>query len=110
MKETTKINRWKLAQYIAAGATAVSLIGLIAGNMGTGHGFDIMVVGFLIGIVSYVFGGFVTAVKMAGRIAVWGWRIAPIPFSLITFAFSFICAMFVFFFFPIIPVRKAYKD
>lgn len=104
------MNRFKIAQYIALGATAFSVIGgiLVANNVGFGG--TLLGFGFLAGLVSYLFGGLGTAVKMAGKIAKWGWLVVPFPYDLTTGALSFIFALFAFVFLPIIPVRKAYKE
>lgn len=105
------MNRLKIAQYIALGATIVSIIGGLAGGLsGSTLGTTLMTIGFIAGLVSYVFGGFGTAVKMAGRIAKWGWCIVPFPYDILTFILAFVIAIFVFVFLPIIPVRKAYKE
>ena len=105
------MNRLKIAQYIALGATALSVIGgLFGGLSGSNFGAILMSVGFIVGLVSYIFGGLWTAIKMAGGIAKWGWIVIPFPYDIITFIFSFIFAIAVFVFLPIIPVRKAYKE
>lgn len=105
------MNRLKIAQYIALGATAFSGIGGILGGLsGSDFGAILMCVGFIAGLVSYIFGGLGTAIKMAGGIAKWGWIVVPFPYDIMTFILSFIFAIFAFVFFPIIPVRKAYKE
>ena len=64
------MNRLKIAQYIALGATAFSVIGGILGGLsGSEFGTILMDIGFIAGLVSYVFGGLGTAIKMAGGIA-----------------------------------------
>lgn len=105
------MNRLKIAQYIALGATALSVIGgLLGGMAGVNVGTMIMYVGFVAGLVSYIFGGLGTAIKMAGGIAKWGWIVVPFPYDIMTFIMSFIFAIIAFIFLPIIPVRKAYKE
>ena len=105
------MNRLKIAQYIALVATALSVIGgLISGLLGSEIGSGFMCLGFLVGLVSYIFGGLGTAIKMAGGIAKWGWIVVPFPYDIMTFIFSFIFAIVVFICLPIIPVRKAYKE
>lgn len=103
------MNRLKIAQYIALAATALSVIGFIVSNSNSNVGMTMMGLGFFVGLVSYIFGGFGTALKMAGSIAKWGWIVVPFPYDLMTFVFAFIFAVIAFFFLPIIPVRKAYK-
>lgn len=105
------MNRFKIAQYIALGATAFSVLGFYLGVI---KGYDIalilMCIGFIGGLVSYLFGGLGKAFSMAGKIAFWGWVAVPFPYDILTFLLSFIFAIFVFIFLPIIPVRKAYKE
>lgn len=111
------MNRMRIAQYIALGATACTVIGVMAGGMAgvisgssVGFGSVLMVIGLAAGLVSYIFGGLGTAIKMAGGIAKWGWIVVPFPYDIMTFIFSFIFAIGAFVFLPIIPVRKAYKE
>ena len=105
------MNRLKIAQYIALGATALSVIGgFLGGLSGAGFGETLMYIGFMVGLVSYIFGGLGTAIKMAGGIAKWGWIVVPFPYDIMTFILSFFFAIIVFVFLPIIPVRKAYKE
>lgn len=105
------MNRLKIAQYIALGATAFSVIGGIFGGLsGTEFGTILMGIGFIAGLVSYVFGGLGTAIKMAGGIAKWGWIVVPFPYDIMTFILSFMFAIFAFVFLPILPIRKAYKE
>lgn len=105
------MERLKIAQYIALGATICSVVGFITGEMlGMDLGSTLMGIGFIVGMVSYIFGGFGKAIKMAGGIAKWGWCVVPFPYDLLTFIFAFIFAIVVFVFLPIIPVRKAYKE
>ena len=105
------MNRLKIAQYIATGATVFSVIGaLLGGISGNEFGEGLMMIGFMVGLVSYLFGGLGTAIKMAGGIAKWGWFVVPFPYDLVTVLCAFIFAIFVLLFLPIIPVRKAYKQ
>lgn len=105
------MNRFKIAQYIALGATVFSVIGfLVAVTINSNVGSSIMCIGFLAGLVSYIFGGLLTAIKMAGSIAKWGWIVVPFPYDLMTFPMAFVFAIITFIFLPIIPVRKAYKQ
>lgn len=105
------MERLKIAQYIALGATACSVIGFFAGGMeGTTLGTILMTVGFIAGMVSYIFGGFGNAIKMAVKISKWGWFVVPFPYDILTFIISFIFAIVAFLYVPIIPVRKAYLD
>lgn len=107
------MNRLKIAQYIALGATACTVIGFFLVRMAgaaANIGLTMMVLGMMVGLVSYIFGGLLTAIKMAGGIATWGWIIVPFPYDIATFLISFTFALLAFLFLPIIPVRKAYKE
>ena len=105
------MNRMKIAQYIALAATALSVTGLlIAWKTGSTIGETVMVIGFLTGLVSYLFGGLLTAVRMSIGIAKWGWFILPFPYDIMTFILAFFAAVMAFVFLPIIPVRKAYLE
>ena len=104
------MNRLKIAQYIAFGATVLSVGGaLIKGFSGSEMGIFLMCIGFFVSLVSYIFGGLGTAIKMAGGIAKWGLIAVPFPHNILLTIFSFMFALFSFVFLPIIPVRKAYK-
>lgn len=104
------MSRFRIAQYIALGATSLSIIGgiLIANNVNLGG--TLMILGLFFGLVSYLFGGLGTAIKMALKIAKWGWIVIPFPYDVTTGIISFVFAIVAFTFLPIIPVRKAYKE
>lgn len=105
------MERLKIAQYIAGGATLVTMLGLcLLLVWEINFGSTLMAVGVFAGIVSYCFGGFGKAISMSANIAKWGWIIVPFPIDLVTFVFAFFIAIFAFLFLPIIPVRKAYKE
>ena len=106
------MKRLQIAQYIAIVATAFSTIGLGLGFLFKSSAFPmiVMMIGFVIGLAAYVFGGLGKAISMALEIAKWGWIVAPFPVDLFTGPASFICALFLLVFFPIIPVRKAYNE
>lgn len=63
--------------------------------------------GIIIGLVSYIFAGFVTAVKAALKIGMWGFIILPLPYSLMSGALSIFFALVVFALLPIIPILVA---
>lgn len=105
------MNRLQIAQYIALGATAFSVVGFMLSSMaGLDFGMVLMMIGFIGGLASYIFGGLLTAIRMAGGIAKWGWFVVPFPYDLMTFFIALILALIAFIFLPIIPVRKAYKE
>ena len=102
-------NRLKIAQYIALVATAFSVLGIALGFARVGIWSTLLGIGFILGLVSYVLGGLGAALKMAAGIAKWGWLVTPFPIDIITFLFAVWVAICAFLFFPIFPVRKAYK-
>ncbi|MDD6632056.1 MAG: hypothetical protein PUE83_04195 [Lachnobacterium sp.] len=105
------MDRLKIAQYIALVATLFSIVGIIAGGFdGSNIGGIFIGIGMIVGLVSYLFGGFLTAIKMSLKIAKFGWVIVPFPFDLITLFVSFVFAIIAFVFIPIIPIRRAYKN
>ena len=105
------MNRLKIAQYIALGATVLMALGFCLYKFaGASFGMTLMGFALFVGLVSYLFGGLGTAIKMALGIAKWGWVVAPFPISLITILASFMFAIVAFICLPIIPVRKAYQE
>lgn len=110
-KKMKKMKRIEIAQYIALGATCLTVLGFVlSGIFGGRIPMSMMGYGVMAGIVSYFFGGFGTAVKMAGKIAKWGWLIVPFPYDIVTGMVSFFISIMVFIGLPIIPIRKAYKE
>lgn len=104
------MKRLQIAQYIAIGASVISVIGGLLAHNSIDFGYYVLFAGMFAGFASYLFGGLLTALKMAGRIAKWGFIIAPIPYSLVTGVTSFLVAAMVLVWLPIIPIRKAYKE
>ncbi len=104
------MNRLKIAQMIALGATAASVIGLISLFNEWTAGMLLLPVGVFGALVAYVFGGLFTAIKMAGSIAKWGLIAFPFPGNLFAFVLSFMFALLVFVFLPILPVNKARQE
>lgn len=104
------MDRLKIAQYIALVGTAFTVIGFIANTKGSQWAAILMGIGMVIGLVSYVFGGFLTALKMAGKIATIGWFIVPFPIDILTFIITLFMSFIIFMYLPIIPIRKAYKE
>ena len=102
------MKKYQIAQFIAIGATALSIIGFIillaGGNSNIGWMF--LTFGLGVGIVSYCFGGLLTALKMALGIAKWG-ILAGLPTCLVLVPFTAVLSILAFMFLPIIPVRKA---
>ena len=85
-----KMKRIEIAQYIALGATCLTVLGFVlSGIFGGRIPMSMMGYGVMAGIVSYFFGGFGTAVRMAGKIAKWGWLIVPFPYDIVTGMVSF---------------------
>lgn len=105
------MKRLQIAQYIALVATALSVIGLLmVFKFDIKFGEYVAVLGVLTGLVSYVFGGFFTAIRMALGIAMWGLSLLPLPWNIIAFMAGGLYSLVAFVFLPIIPVRKAYKE
>lgn len=108
------MNRLKNAQYIALGATALSVTGIILSMSFSGILSDIggviALLGMVAGIASYVFGGLGKALSIAGKIAKWGWIVIPFPYDILTGICAFVAAIMALLFLPIIPVRMAYKE
>ena len=104
-------NRLMIAQVIALAATVCSVVGLVLqikfDNIDSGMTWTGL--GVLISLISYIFGGLLTAIKMAWEIAKWGWVAAPFPLSIASGILTFGIGLIVFVAFPIIPIRKAYK-
>ena len=75
------MKRLEIAQYIALGATCMTVLGFVI-NLATQSRWSMTMCGYgvMIGLISYFFGGIKTAV------------------------------IFVFMALPIIPIRKAYKE
>ena len=105
------MKRLEIAQYIALGATCMTVLGFVI-NLATQSRWSMTMCGYgvMIGLISYFFGGIKTAVKMAGKIAKWGWIILPFPYDIVTGLVAFFISIFVFMALPIIPIRKAYKE
>lgn len=112
------MNRFKIAKMVSSVATVFSVIGgiiLLATNNGQGGilanvGAVLLTIGVLGAIVSYVFAGFVSAIKMAWSIARWGWFVVPIfPLDLLIFFFALELSIIAFFIVPIIPVMMSSK-
>lgn len=109
-------------------ALGITLVGLLISLVGIGIGvyqsnfadpavvqdytlaFNMATIGWGISLFAYLFGGLWTAIKVAGRIAKWGWFILPFPYDLISFPFSFLIAIYVLIFLPIIPIVIAYRE
>lgn len=97
------MKRLEIAQYIALGATCMTVLGFVI-NLATQSRWSMTMCGYgvMIGLISYFFGGIKTAVKMAGKIAKWGWIILPFPYDIVTglvaflFRFSYLwrCQLF----------------
>lgn len=107
------MNRFEIANYIAIAATSLTLGGSIVVGSFLGFG-DLGAMLFLLGIIvsfaSYIFAGLLTALKMSLKLSLWGWYIAPVPYSIITFFMTFFVSLLVLVMIPIIPIRKVYND
>lgn len=90
------MKRLEIAQYIALGATCMTVLGFVI-NLATQSRWSMTMCGYgvMIGLISYFFGGIKTAVKMAGKIAKWGWIILPFPYDIVTGLVAFFISIFV---------------
>lgn len=110
------MNRSKIAQYIALGATVLSVTAFVLAfksNSDFGKGFAsiLLIIGIFGSLVSYILGGGLgKALSISGKIAKWGWIVIPFPFDIVTGICTFIYAVMALLFLPIIPVRMAYKE
>ncbi len=97
---------------------ALAAVATILSYLSMASGFEeevYMFVSLPLGILSYVIGGgFGRAIKFAGKVAKFGWRILPFPTDIVTGIVSFIVATYAFLFFPVVFVflsfRQHYKD
>ena len=83
------MKRLEIAQYIALGATCMTVLGFVI-NLATQSRWSITMCGYgvMIGLISYFFGGIKTVTGLV----------------------AFLISIFVFMALPIIPIRKAYKE
>ena len=105
------MKRYELAQIIALVATVFSVIGwAIVYFKGNDWGYNFVGIGVMCGLVSYVFGGLLNAIKSTIGIAKWGLFVGPFPYNICFVVISGTLALMFFLCCPIFPVRKAYKD
>ena len=105
------MERLRIAQYIAGVATFLTIFGMFIATKGFSNaGPVVFCIGIAVGIVSYLFGGFGKACSISMALAKFGWTIVPFPYDILTFLVTFMLSIIVFLFFPIIPVRRAYKE
>lgn len=103
------MNRWKIAQIIALVATIISVVGIILLIAKIHSGETLICIGMVIGLVSFIFGGFLEVLRRTWNIATIGWNAFSFPMSFIAFLFTAVFAFFAIACLPIIPVRSAYK-
>jgi hypothetical protein len=99
----------QIAQYIAIVSTVLSIIGYFLSQV-SNAGRGLMELGLLVAIIAYIFGGFKNALQMSWSIAKKGWYLVPFPLDILAVMITFVLAIFIFFYLPIIPIRKAYKE
>ncbi len=111
LRKEKKMKRYKVSQIIAIVATLFTLTGIIKSYVSFDKNFSmiLIMIGFGIGLIAYIFSGFFEAIKMALGIAKWGLYLTPFPICIMTFLVAFIFAILILVALPIIPVRKAYK-
>ncbi|MBR6223583.1 MAG: hypothetical protein IKQ71_09105 [Lachnospiraceae bacterium] len=107
MNKLERLERAKKLATITTIILAISfMINFVSPTIG-GAGMTFAVIG---GFVAYLIGGFGTALKMAFKIGTIGWVVVPFPYDLTTGGMTFMLAIGVFLFLPIIPINKAYKE
>ena len=104
------MKRFKIAQLVALVATVISVIGLIMISGGNDNGVTFIGTGFIIGVVSYIFGGLGTAISSAFNIGKVGFLFGAFPFNVFAGLITIIFAILAVVCLPIFPVRKAYKE
>ncbi len=105
------MNRFKIALIIAGVATVLEIIGLLINHFFEGaHGEGAIGVGILLGLVSYLFAGLLTALKMAKNIGIFGFIFAPFPVNIFIGLLTIVFALYALLFLPIIPIFKAYRE
>lgn len=104
------MERLKKAQIIALVASVLSIIGFILTMNKVGRVADMFLIpGFLLSLVSYLFGGFGKAIKYMLSIAKIPLSIFVLPLNIFFALFSMLLSFVFFVFVPIIPVRGAYR-
>ena len=106
----SKLKRLKVAQWIAGVGTICAVVGFGLMFSGSEIGAILVPIALLLGVISYLFGGLLNAIKMAGKIMKWGLLVAPFPACIMTLMISFVIGIMSLFFLPIIPIRKAYNE
>lgn len=106
------MNRFKIAQNVAVIGLIIFWGSTLATCIMPNAYFliPIALYGWLLGIVAIFVGGFGAACRMAGKVAKWGWLVAPFPMDIFTGLFSFFLAVWMLMLFSIIPIHKAYKE
>lgn len=104
------INRYNISMTLAIIGTILSAIGWVGLMRGSQSAASFITFGILIAMLAYVFGGLLTALRMASSIAKWGIFFDRFPFNLLNMLASFVLAILVFLCFPVIPVMKARKQ
>lgn len=104
------INRYNIAMALAIIGTILSAIGWVGLINSSESAAAFITFGILIAMLSYIFGGLLTAIRMALSIAKWGIIFDRFPFNLLNVLAAFVLAILVFLSFPVIPVMKARKQ
>ncbi len=103
------MNRFRIATIIALVASCLSILGVCLGGLSNGGMFSetVMLLGGAVGLVSYLFAGLWTAIKMVIGLAFIGFRIGPFPINIVIGLATCMYAALAFVFIPIIPVLRA---
>ena len=104
--------RFKIAQFIALVSTLASVVGFVLMFTDTASSFGsfLVCVGFIVGAISILLGGFGKTFSMADKVGHWAKRLVPFPGGLVSGLIGFLIAILFLCCFAIIPVRKAYKE
>ena len=77
------INRYNISMALAIIGTILSAIGWVGLMRGSQSAASFITFGILIAMLAYVFGGLLTALRMASSIAKWGIFFDRFPFNLL---------------------------
>lgn len=112
-KAKVKVKEARIGFIVALISTILAIVSFMMEAKGYGGTLTwIMGIASIVGaLVSYVLGGgFMIACRYAKKIAVWGWVVVPFPVDIITGIITFILAIAVFFFLPVIFVGMSYTQ
>ena len=99
--------RYNIALVLAIIGSILSVIGWVGVFKGN-DAFQVYVVGgMFFALIAYIFGGLLTALKMAVSIAKWGIFFDSFPLNILNVLVAFVLAVIILLFLPVFPVLKA---